>query len=64
MPIEVSQDDWTATFVNTKTGQKSVRDYQNLYSIIPCRKQEFLIKAGLANQNGMLNVDHQTLQHK
>ncbi|KAL4508309.1 hypothetical protein ABPG72_003613 [Tetrahymena utriculariae] len=62
--LEVHQDGQKATFINTKTGEKSVRDYNNLYSIVPSKRQEFLDKAGLTNSNGLLNVDHQTLQHK
>lgn len=62
--LEIHQDGQKATFVNTKTGEKSVRDYHNLYSIVPGKKQAFLENAGLTNSNGLLNVDHQTLQHK
>lgn len=47
-----------ATFLNLKTGERSERDYHNLYSMVPSKKQEFLTKASLVNDNGLLNVDH------
>lgn len=47
------------TVENTKTGEKTKRPYSNLYSLIPSRPHENLVKAGLATKdsNWLLDVD-------
>ncbi|KAL4480260.1 hypothetical protein ABPG74_020776 [Tetrahymena malaccensis] len=47
-----------------KNGAKAVEKYDNLYSIIPTKGHEFLQQANLCNEQGLLNVDSHTLQHK
>ncbi|KAL4506078.1 hypothetical protein ABPG72_013839 [Tetrahymena utriculariae] len=47
-----------------KNGAKTVEKYDNLYSIIPTKGHEFLQQANLCNEQGLLNVDSHTLQHK
>ncbi|EGR27203.1 hypothetical protein IMG5_200230 [Ichthyophthirius multifiliis] len=61
--VEISKDNQMATFQNLKTGETTVREYQNLYSIMPTKPNEPLVNAGLTNSNGLLDVNHETLQH-
>lgn len=64
--IGIDQNKYKATFQNLKTGKKVVRDYNNLYSLIPCKPHQSLLDAGLASKesNGLLDVNINTLQHK
>lgn len=47
------------TIENIKTGIKEQRVYNDLYSLIPTKPHENLVKAGLADKdsNFLLNVD-------
>jgi len=47
------------TVENVKTGVLEYRPYNNLYSLIPTKPHENLVKAGLADKdsNFLLNVD-------
>lgn len=40
------------------------KPYSSFYSLVPAKPHDNLIEAGLTNDDGFLNVDHQTLQHK
>lgn len=62
--VEVDKENYTATFQNTKTGVLEKRDYNNLYAMAPSKQNQILVDAGLASKNGLLDVDHETLQHK
>jgi NADH dehydrogenase FAD-containing subunit len=46
-----------------RDGKTESRDYNNLYTLIPTQPHPWLVEAGLSSSNGLLNVDHQTLQH-
>lgn len=48
-----------------KTGETSQKDYNHLYTILPCKPQQELIDAGLAgpNSGNLLDVDRETLRH-
>lgn len=63
--ISINKDAQSATFENTETGEKHERDYNNLYTILPCKPQQELLDAGLAgpNSNNLLDVDRETLRH-
>lgn len=62
--VEVDKKNFKATFENVETGEKSVRDYHNLYAIPPTKPHQSLLDAGLVSQRGLLEVDRQTLRHK
>lgn len=62
--LEVSKDKKSVILENTKTGQKEERDYQYFYSLIPAKPHDNLIEAGLTTEDGFLDVDQKTLQHK
>lgn len=63
---EINKETMTATFKNVKTGEFQNRNYNALYTLIPTEDHQSLIQSGLANKesNNLLDVDHQTLQHK
>jgi hypothetical protein len=52
-------DNYKMTTKNLKTGESNVRDYHNLYSIIPTKPHSMLTESGLAgpHSNGLLDVD-------
>jgi len=64
--VEIDKENFKAVFQDLKTGEKETRDYNNLYSIIPCKPHPPLVEAGLASEasNGLLDVDIHTLRHK
>jgi len=35
--VEIDKANYKAIFENLKTGERETRDYNNLYSIIPCK---------------------------
>lgn len=57
------QDKNLATFENANTGVKVERPYNNFYSLLPAQPDPILAKAGLADAQGLLDVDQHTLQH-
>lgn len=61
----IDKDKQLATFQNVKTGETQQRDYNNLYTIMPCKPYDTLLDAGLASAatNNLLDVDKQTLRH-
>lgn len=48
------------TVENTATGEKTIKPYNSLYSLIPTQPHENLMKADLATaeSNHLLDVDH------
>lgn len=46
-----------------KTGEMITREYNALYTLIPCEPHESLVESGLAHSksNNLLDVDIQTL---
>jgi len=62
--VEIDKKNFKATFENVESGEKSVRDYHNLYVIPPTKPHPSLQEAGLTTQRGLLDVDRQTLRHK
>jgi thioredoxin reductase len=61
--VEIDKDSRKLVLENTTNQEKSTRDYENLYSIIPNRPRNYLVKANLATKqsNYLLDVDRQTL---
>ena len=53
-------------FEDVKTGQKSERPFSQMYSLLPGKGNQELVRDGLATQEsgGFLNVNKETLQHK
>jgi len=45
---EVNKEKNEITLENVKTGEKTQRPYSNLYSLVPSKPHENLVKAGLA----------------
>ena len=64
--VEIDKKNYKATFENVRTGEKSVKDYNNLYVIPPTKPHQSLVDAGLVSQesNNLLDVDKETLRHK
>ena len=46
------------------SGELVERPYNNFYSLLEAKADPILAEAGLAANNGLLDVDHQTLQHR
>ena len=46
-----------------KTGKVSSKTFSRVYTLIPGKIEPVLRDSGLANANGLLNVNHSTLQH-
>lgn len=61
--VEVKNESNTAIFEN-QSGQKIEKSYGNFYSLLPAKTDPILSNAGLADSNGLLDVDQYTLQHK
>lgn len=38
--VAIDQKNFKATFQNVKTGEKVVKEYHNLYSLIPCKPHQ------------------------
>jgi len=64
--VEIDKHNFKATFENVESGEKSVREYHNLYVIPPTKPHECLVEGGLATKdsNFLLDVDRETLRHK
>ena len=61
--VEVRKETSTAVFENIQTGERSERPYGNLYSLLEKKADPILADAGLATNNGLLDVNPTTLQH-
>lgn len=61
--VEVNKDNNTAIF-ETSSGERVEKPYNNFYSLIPAKADGLLSDAGLADSQGLLDVDAGTLQHK
>ena len=61
--VEVNKDTNTAVFENIQTGERQERQFGNLYSLLEKKADPILADAGLAANNGLLDVDPYTLQH-
>ena len=46
-----------------KTGEFSERDYANFFSLMPVKPNPLIKDSGLADHNGYLDVNKETLQH-
>jgi NADPH-dependent 2,4-dienoyl-CoA reductase/sulfur reductase-like enzyme len=64
--VEVNKDTNMAIFQNTKSGKRTTKKYNNLYSLIPSKPHECLVNSGLATaaSNNLLDVYPDTLQHR
>lgn len=62
--VEIDKKNYKAHFVNTQTGEKTEKEYHNLYVIPPTKPAQFLVESGLANKDGLLEVDRATLRHR
>ena len=62
--VEINKAKQTTIFEDIKTGQRVEKLYNSFYSLVPAKPHENLIEAGLTAEDGFLNVDHITLQHK
>jgi len=64
--VEINKQTNMATFEDTKTGEKTEKEYHNLYVIPPTKPAQLLVDAGLTNKEsgGLLDVDRATLRHK
>jgi len=64
--VEIQKENQVAVFEDVKTKARETRPYNNLYSLVPSKPHQNLVESGLATaeSNYMLNVDHETLQHK
>lgn len=62
--VEVKKQTQTAVFQNVKTGETVERPYNSFYSLLEAKPDPILAEAGLAGQDGLVDVDHYTLQHK
>jgi NADH dehydrogenase FAD-containing subunit len=62
--VEIDKNNFKATFENVETGERTTRDYHNLYVIPPTKPRALLTEPGLAVSNGLLDVDRSTLRHR
>jgi len=63
--VEIDKKNFKATFENVNSGEKTVRDYHNLYAIPPTKPNPILLEAGLVSKesNYLLDVDRESLRH-
>lgn len=61
--VEVRKETQTAIFQN-KNGETVEKPYNSFYSLLEAKSDPILSDAGLAADNGLLDVDHFTLQHR
>ena len=63
--VEIDKKTYKATFENVDNGEKSEREYHNLYVIPPTKPNPVLLEAGLVSKesNYLLDVDRATLRH-
>lgn len=62
--VEIDKNNFKATFENISTGERSTKDYHNLYVIPPTKPRALLSDAGLSDSHGLLEVDRSSLRHK
>jgi NADH dehydrogenase FAD-containing subunit len=63
--VEINKENFKATFEDVATGERTVRDYHNMYVIPPTKPRKLLTESGLgSNQTGLLEVDRATLRHR
>lgn len=61
--VEIDMKNYRITLAD-RSGKTEQRDYNNVYSLIPCQPHGWLQEGGLLSAGGLLEVDPQTLRHK
>jgi len=62
--VEIDKNNFKATFENVETGERTTRDYHNLYVIPPTSPRTLLTEPNLCDKTGQLEVDIHTLRHR
>lgn len=62
--VEVKKETKTALFQNLRTGETVQKPYNHFYSLLEAKTDPIIAEAGLADSQGLLDVNPHTLQHK